>query len=399
MKYTTLITVSLALFIVGCGGAGDDTVTQIEPACKVHEVAKLEIVTDSEVTSKEKYVNGSVKFVSSILSENVEVSTQIRGRGNSTWGMPKKPYRLKLKESTSVLGMPAEKDWVLLANYSDKTLMRTAIAFCMARSVGMKWVPENRFVELTMNGEYQGVYQVVPHIEPGEFKANIGEDPGVKFLIEVDARLDGDYPTVTKYGTNLIIKSDAEPDEAVAIYSFINGMEDAIYARSQDPWLIIDRASLVQYYLVSELTRNNDTFWSSTFFYKSATGLVTFGPVWDFDISLGNIDYNNNWLTEGLMVVHTGYIRAAILDDAFVRDVRTDWKKLHANMPAIRQYITDLSASLDSAQKRNFVRWPILDMYVWPNQVVTGSYTAEVKYLTDWLDARAVYLDTVYGPK
>ena len=72
---------------------------------------------------------------------------QIRGRGNSTWGMPKKPYRLKLTDKQSLLGMPSSRDWVLLANYSDKTLLRNALALDLGAKLGMAWTPRSAFVE------------------------------------------------------------------------------------------------------------------------------------------------------------------------------------------------------------------------------------------------------------
>jgi spore coat protein CotH len=260
----------------------------------------------------------------------------------------------------------------------------------------MKWVPENRFMELTLNGEYQGLYQMTPHIEAAPFKADLGDGEGIKFLAEIDARLDGDYPKTTNYGTSLIIKSKAKSIEAKNIYQFIDEMESAVY-ENRAPWDFIDRKSLVHTYLVNELTRNNDSFWSSTFFYKPVNKLVIFGPVWDFDISLGNIDYNNNWLTEGFWVSDKGYVAAAFKNSEFQREVNTEWKRLEKMMPSLVAYIDLQSEKFQDAQKRNFAKWDILKIYVWPNQKVTGSYALEVEYLKEWLLARAKWLEGQYG--
>jgi hypothetical protein len=124
---------------------------------------------------------------------------------------------------------------------------------------------------------------------------------------------------------------------------------------------------------------------------------VYFGPVWDFDISLGNIDYNDNWYTDGFWVARIGYAAHAFKNAEFREDVKADWAKLYMQMPAIRTYMKDLAKSLDEPQKRNFARWPILSTYVWPNQVITGSYEGEVQYLTNWLDARTEWMNLQYG--
>jgi hypothetical protein len=87
----------------------------------------------------------------------------IRGRGNSTWGWPKKPWKIKLDEKASLLGMPADKEWALLANYSDRTLVRNIVAMRLSEICGFSWTPRMRSVEVYLNGGYQGVYTLCEH--------------------------------------------------------------------------------------------------------------------------------------------------------------------------------------------------------------------------------------------
>lgn len=387
----TVFLVGSVAVVTACGG-GSEVDASVEPACEVQSVARMDIQTakGASISSKLDYLDAAIK-ITGVDGQVAEFGSRVKGRGNSTWEMPKKPYYIELEESIGLLGMPPGRNWNLLANYADKTLMRTALAFCIAKNLGMKWVPESHFVELTLNGDYQGLYQMTPHIEVGPFKVDLGVGEGVKFLAEIDERLDGSYPRTTNYGTSLIIRSNASSVEAERIYEFIDDMENAIY-ENKNPWSVVDRKSLAHSYIVNELARNNDSFWSSTYFYKPVGGLVVFGPVWDFDVSMGNINYNNNWLTDGFWVKNIGYISAAFRNSEFEEEVKNEWRKLDKKIPSLLAYLDSQAENFKLAQKRNFAKWDILNIYVWPNHKVTGSYDLEVEYLKEWLLARAEWL-------
>lgn len=134
----------------------------------------INTLNSQPITSKTSYVPGRVIVVSSDASENVNLSMQIRGRGNSTWNMPKRPYRLKLDSRFRFLNLPArERDWTLIANYADKTLMRNALAFKIGEIVGLPFNPSARFVDLVLNNQFMGNYMVSDHIEVGAERVNI----------------------------------------------------------------------------------------------------------------------------------------------------------------------------------------------------------------------------------
>ena len=116
------------------------------------------------IDSKENYVQATMT-IKEKGKEPSKLSTRIRGRGNATWTYPKKPYRLKLDEKSPLLGMNEHKDWVLLANYCDKSLLRTGISFKLSELMGFAWTPDSRFVELVLNDEYMGNYQLVEQIK------------------------------------------------------------------------------------------------------------------------------------------------------------------------------------------------------------------------------------------
>ncbi|MDR1525966.1 MAG: CotH kinase family protein, partial [Tannerella sp.] len=146
-------------------------------------VVIIEIENRKSIFSKEEYVNASmtIKYRGDTLHSN---TMQIRGRGNATWfNYPKKPFKIKLDEKADLLGMGAEKDWVLLANYGDKTLMRTAFALKLSERMNFPWTPGCRFVEVFLNGNFIGNYNLTEHIEQGKNRINV---PERGYIIERD---------------------------------------------------------------------------------------------------------------------------------------------------------------------------------------------------------------------
>ena len=172
-----------------------------------------------EITSKEIWTKGcEITIVDENGDVSLDATTSLRGRGNSTWLYPKKPYAIKLDSKATVLGMPKHKRWVLLANWMDRTLMRNAVSFEMARQI-MDWAPRGKFVELFLNGEYQGNYYLCEQIKIDKNRVNIkefdddatdGESGG--YLLEFDTNYKGEinYFMTSSYEYPVTIK---DPDE------------------------------------------------------------------------------------------------------------------------------------------------------------------------------------------
>ena len=131
---------------------------------------------NAAVTSKVDWLPAQIQIVSTDTIDQINVPTEIRGRGNSTWSMPKKPYRIKLDKKTNLMGMYARaKNWVFLANYADKTLMRNAVAFQIGRIAGLEFTPSTRFVDLVLNNNFLGNYMVTDQIEVHSERVAIDE--------------------------------------------------------------------------------------------------------------------------------------------------------------------------------------------------------------------------------
>ena len=371
-------------------------------------VATMQIDTAgaAPIVSRENYLRGAITLTT---SEGVveHLPTQIRGRGNSTWSMPKKPYRIKLDTKAPLLGMAANRDWTLLANYADKTLMRNALAFCVGQMLGLPYTPGSRFVELTLNGDYVGVFEVSDQIEVASSRVDIDEDvrndtdADLGFLIELDQYLDPKEEIWfrTPSGIPYAIKSDIKESQAPLVANYMARLESALFGDAfLDPAngyaRYLDADTFVDFYLVNEFLRNNDGFLSSTYMYRPRGGILAFGPLWDFDRSTGNA-LNGNDSPEGWLIRQISTYAARLIDHdpQFRRHLAARWAYLHSRLPDIQNFLTAGAAGLDAAQARNFTRWPILGIIVWPNPAAYGSYAGEVEHLRTWLTQRATWMN------
>lgn len=383
----------------------------------------LAISTDDgqEITSTEIYVPAHYRLTDTDGTVLAESTTEVRGRGHSTWTYPKKPYRLKLTTSTALLGMPANRHWVLLANYLDKTLIRTELAFDLAERLGFAWTPRSRPVVVEFNGDYRGIYQLVEHIRIGSNRVNIPElkvtdtAPAAisgGYLIEIDARKGEDYcPQSTRSSVvfcfanpETLLQPGWEPHKAW-IDQYLADTEAALYgAAFADPALgyaaWIDVPSAIDWYLLNELFKNIDSnFYSSVFLYKPRGGKLTFGPVWDFDLSAGNVDDGNGGQSTGWRTRQAAWFARMFEDPAFAARVRTRWKQLRGDgtINALFAAMDRRAAFYRTVQERNFQRWDILNARFRDTRPVIGPYDFQVSEMKNWLIARRDWMDTQFN--
>ncbi|MCE3251147.1 MAG: hypothetical protein K0Q67_157 [Cellvibrio sp.] len=413
------------------------------PTGTVESLPILNITTDggAAILSKETYVSASFTLTGDGITA-AEGATEIRGRGNSTWDWVKKPYRLKLSSATEMLGMPASKHWVLLANYADKTMMRNDIAFMFSRSLGMEFTPGNEYVELMVNGVYQGVYQLVEHIRVAKERVNIPElkatDTDAEkisggYLLEVDFRMHRDYCQSAFWETFCVNGVNMEREATFCVDSnhgmepfcldtpetlleanwsaqrdyiqkYITDTEAALfgenYADSQSGYAAyIDVDSAVDYYLINELFKNPDGVAASFYLYKKRGGKLFFGPIWDFDLSMGNAGYDNVGKTTGWHIRPSPWFDRLFQDPAFKTKVTARWNSLKAEgkLEYIFQYAEARAIWLDKQQHKNYLLWSITDFAPWimhGSNGGTGSYAAEVKEMVRWQRERYEWMDS-----
>lgn len=378
----------------------------------------LTITTENgkPITSKEDYINASITIESrnekgEIIEKLLEVTTEIRGRGNSTWGMEKKPYRLKLSKSSEILGMPKNKHWVLLANYSDKTLMRNELAFEISRRMGFIYTPRMEYVDVVLNGDFIGNYMIGEHIRIDKDRVNIAEmgpsdtNTSGGYLLEIDERKGEPVWFETKEAKMVFCVSrpeDIPANQKEYIREYIQNIENIIYGKdgintvSELP-KYVDMKSFIDYLLLNELSKNVDgNLRLSTFVYKDRDNdKLYFGPVWDYDIAFGNVNYDNCQYTTGWHArAIAPWYQQFFKHPEFAKMVADRWIELRSDkLSNLYPFIDELADRMEVSQYKNFKRWPILDKAVWPNPIVTGSYQGEVNYLKDWLTRRINWMD------
>lgn len=417
---------SLLLALTGCGDKKEAPTTvvptpvtpqNVQPATERLPLISITTTSGSAITSKLVYVPATLTVADSTGTTIMQGATEIRGRGNTTWDMPKKPYRIKLAASTSLLGMPASKHWVLLANYSDKTLLRNDLTFELGRMVGMAWTPRSRFVDVNVNGQYQGVYQLVEHIRIDPQRVNItamkvtdtsATNVTGGFLLEVDERRGETFCFNSTMTRMVFCANDPETlldagweKQKDYIVNYIARTDSSIFSsRFTDPTVgyaaFIDVESAINYYIVQEVVKNVDgNLRFSAFMYKPRGGKLTFGPLWDFDLAIGNVNYNGADRIDGWYSRQAQWYTRLFQDPAFKARTAARWGELQRAgvLDSLKNLVFSRGNYLGIAQAANFRRWPILGTYVWPNRVVTGSYDGELIAMKNFLSERIFWVN------
>ena len=351
----------------------------------------------------------------------------IERRGSSSSRFPKKQYAVETRHEdgsnreVSLLGLPPEDDWVLYAPYSDKSLVRNALAFHLGRATG-RYASRWRFCEVVLDGDYQGVYLLLESVEAGGDRVALADTDslGGGVLFKLDKRtgggetwpsrdpVTGQFVRYQFHDPEADELSEAQRDEVEASFDAMeeataSGGLDALGAEGSGH---IDLDSFVDYVLVSEVTKNVDAYRISTYFHRPAVGApIHAGPLWDYNLAFGNADYGAAADPEGFQYATPytsdtypipSWFSRVVQSSPFQDRLRERWADLRAgplHTDTLGAWIDATTARLDEAQTRNFERWPILDEDVWPNAFVGGSYPAEVGYLRTWLTERLAWLD------
>jgi spore coat protein CotH len=358
---------------------------------------------NAPIDSKEDYVNGTVTIKGGRdFDDTSSALMKIRGRGNSTWGIhPKKPFQMKLDDKSTFLDMPSKKKWLFLAEYSDKTMLRNTISFEMGYLSNLEWTPKSSFAEVYINDKYNGTYNITEKVEEGSNRVDIGDDG---FLLEIDQleRLDADD---VYFYTNAFLIGIKEPnldwddEQFKYIKAHINEFEAALFASDfADPTngyaKYIDIDSFIDWYLINEITKNVDSKdFSSIYFHLALGEKIKMGPLWDFDLSFGNIDYADPRYSSGFWIKDNPWFARLFSDSVFVGKVKNRFTFFKDNQNVIMDKIDAYAEKLNFAQQENDAKWGTLGIYVWPNPLWFDTYSEEVFHLKDWYTRRMTWLD------
>ena len=370
-------------------------------------IAYLNTENSAIVESRVNTIPGTIRFDGRKKFTSTTKKIEIRGRGNSTWTQPKKPYQIEFEDKEKPLDLPNDKRWVLLANYSDKTMLRNTVAFYMGEESKLDWTPKSEFVEVLLNGKYIGTYQLTQKVEETSKRVEIGNDG---YLLEVDFpdRITGEDVVFKVNGLNFKIE---EPKNVVPGDSRYNYIQDYITnfhnVLISDDFLDIDRGyaeyidldSFVDWYLINEITKNNDAAFGSSVYMNLKPGKkLKMGPIWDFDIAMGNINYNGNETIDGLYIRdNTVWFSRLFEDPEFVDRVKERFAFFESKKDALFEEIDKQAEYLEDAQGYNEFVWRTYGKRVWPNYVAFDTHQEEVDYLKDWLDQRFAWLSEAYS--
>lgn len=364
----------------------------------------------------------------------------IEVRGNSSQMFPKKSWSVETRDANgeelevSFFGMPKDADWVMYSPYSDKTMLRNNLMYHLSNSIG-RWAARTAFAEVVLNGKYHGVYVFMDRVKRGKNRVNItklgaadttGDAVTGGYLLQIDRIDDGfddwysllppftnawqrvPYQFVYPKPENLVYQQRVYMKNWMRIFE-----ANAGYLYKTDPEKgypkYLDVPTFTDYFILNEIAKNVDAFRLSVFLYKErdskSNGKLKAGPIWDFDIGLGNADYYNGWETHGLISSQFSegdgfqppfWFRMMHADPAFQNQVKTRWhevKNQALHPDSVDQWLDGQVSLLGTAIDSNFTRWPILNEWVWPNPAVRGNYANELQALKTWYRDRWNWLN------
>lgn len=400
------------------------------------DLPRLQIATKdaAPIVSREDYLQATFTLDDpAAQTGTVELAGKIRGRGHSTWLGDKKPYKIQIAKDdpglarmADVAGMRKNRNWVLLADYFDRTLVRNKLAYSLGMSSvfrdGLRWGPSGQHVEVWLNGDYIGVYLLCEDIRIAPERVNVkvmgAQDVDGGYIVEVDWRLDCysntswlDLRHTTPRGVPVCVSKPDEESITYAQLGYIKGALDQAETGIFDAGSTerIDMASFADWYLLNELFRNDDSaFHSSVYLWKDSDGAANpadrrlhLGPLWDYDLSAGNIYFNDNWKTEGCWISKSPYapswLTPLLANPQFLKLALERWK---AKRPALERFVTagldNYKRRLQGPQARNFTRWPILSLALTAHDWF-DTYDGHYDFLRHYLLERMAWLDKAYA--
>lgn len=381
------------------------TVTLVSPQLSGLPSVKINTLSGKDITSKDEYQDADIQVVD-LKNEaySFTTTTEIRGRGNSTWGYAKKPYRLKFHKKRSMFGYPEEKSWVLLANWLDPTLIMNTVTFELGNRFGLPYTNHSTHVEVFLNNNYKGSYMLTEQVQVKKSRVNVDEEKG--FLVELDSYYDEEQ----KFRSNILnlpvnVKSPENIDYTF-VKEAINGLEAAMYSQNfpnSGYREMIDMNTFIDFIMINEIVRNIEVKHpKSIYMYKKdqkPDSKICMGPLWDFDWAFGyseNGQPGNYFMSskqkDMLMKPNnqndsnTGHkFFGRFLDDPdFRAKYKARWNEHYAAGKMDMESFIDEMATLLSKSKDG-------DYRLWSRG---WNYNQEIASMKLWLKERVNYLNT-----
>ena len=349
----------------------------------------------AEIPSKDYYLEGTLAVNGRGGYEDYTGKTEVKGRGNSTWGYPKKPYRLKLNKKAEICGLGKAKNYVLLANHLDPTLMLNSVAFKIGRLLELPFTNHAIPVDVVLNGIYKGSYLLTEQIEVKENRVDLDENNSVMW--ELDSYWD-DEPKFKSTAFNLPVMVK-DPDLTTEQFEYWKKDFNAFTTQfAKEPLEgnsyvdMIDIESVAKFLITFNLVHNMEiNHPKSVFLHKEGNGKYVMGPIWDFDWAYdyeGTSNhfgrYNTPLFSSSMNGVGTAFFQRFLQDSRVKAIYKRTWQDFKNNkLDALLQYVDYYAVMLKPSVERN--------SELWEN---TRSFDTKVKELKTWLRNRADYIDS-----
>lgn len=383
-----------------------------EVLCTTYPYAGIpRVVIETEgrvaVSDRETEIPATMWILGEHDLEAKSMELTIRGRGNSSWRYPQKSYKLEFTQKQSLLGMPKDRDWALVGNYADKSLMKNYLMYRLSDRVGAYYSPRCEFVEFFLNNEYLGVYLLTETIKKSKNRVNLPENE-YSYIVEVDGKYKKDEQVVF---LNVLKNEDGMPfrvheprnaseESLVALKDYLRDFEKYLKTvttnkdNGMKDW--IDVNEYVKHYWLQEFPKNPDAaFYTSVYFTWTRNDVIKMGPVWDFDLSFGGHKKERIRQVTGWHVIYsywnTYVFRDSVMKNAMIRF----WQQNKASFQNLLTDVDSLYNVLEKAADNNFRRWKILKKVNGDTHFTAyESYKDAVEDLKKWIDERYFWIET-----
>jgi len=407
------------------------------------------INTNGATIVDEPKVNGTMNLLDAdgVVQYDGRIAIEIRG-ASSQFFYDKDQYGLETRDANNIdldvafLSFPEEEDWILNAPYGDKSLVRNHLIYELATEMG-HYASRSELVELNLNGSYDGLYVLMEKLKRDKNRIDISTmlpeeitGPALTggYVIKID-KSEGENETVynplTSFESSISpLGSTMEqtihflynypkpefiaPEQKAYISNYIADFEEALASETFTDSIVgyanyIDVDSFIDFFILNELSNNVDGYRLSTYLHKDRGEKLKAGPIWDFNLAFGNADYceggeTNVWAYKFNERCPLDFWQVPFWWDRFLQDptyvekLKSRWSMLRGStlanayiMDKVDGYVMQINDA--EAAAKNFNRWPILGIYVWPNNFIGNTHGAEVNYLKDWIEDRLLWLD------
>lgn len=394
--------------------------------CRVSNLPHVYIQTKGNraITSKKEFVPATLVYIDENDEKSEYNNVEIRGRGNSTWNRnpEKKPYRIRFAQPEAFLGAgnATARDWTLMANAYDKSLMRNALTSELSRFVGLPFTVAAKFADVTLNGEYIGTYHISDHPEAGPGRLELAETspeatPDISYLLEVDGYAEHVWFRTANVNVRVRIHKPKDGELTSVQKSFIqekvNAFEAALMGEQfKDPEKgyrqYVDSVTLANWFCANEICANYDGFWSLYFYRQAGDPRFFFGPMWDYDIAYAN-DHRAGDTAEKLMtdcaaeLVRAGRWMNRMWEDPWFQ--RLVNRRLGELMDAgVEQFllakVDSMASLLEESQALNYAKYGI-STRTYNERFLYDNYAEYVEDLRRFIRRHCAFLPKAFAGK